>query len=118
MTEQLKELIENAPLKTVGVYDKLMFVSNGIYDGFWGANGYDHILVLGWERETNTWYRISAYGDKFDIYKTNSAFNLDIPTDYGVPCIWFNKPIYIDNSLGVSNVVGELVERESTDGME
>ena len=36
------------------------------------------------------------------------AFNLDIPTEYGVPCIWFDKPIYIDNSLGTSNVFGEF----------
>lgn len=115
MTDKLRKLIDNATFRPVGTFDKLMFVSNGTYDGFWGVNGYDHILVLGWERKTNTWYRISAYGDKFDIYKTGAGFNLDIPTEYGVPCIWFNRPIYIDNTLGVSSVVGELVEEQEDD---
>ena len=110
MIDKLKELIDNAPFRPVGTFDKLMFVSTGIYDGFWGVNGYDNILILGWERETGQWYKVSDYGDKFDIFKTGEGFNLDIPTDYGVPCIWFNKPIFIDNTLGVSNVVGELVE--------
>lgn len=110
MTDKLRELIDNAPRRTKGTYDKLMFVSNGAYDGFWGANGYDHILILGWVRETNQWYTVSQYGDKFDIFKTDSWFNVDIPSDYGVPCIWFNKPIYINNELSTSNVVGELVD--------
>lgn len=110
MTDKLKNLISNAPKKPVGTFDKLMFVSNGIYDGFWGENGYDHILILGWERATNEWFKVSEYGDKFDIYETGPWFNLDIPTDYGVPVIWFNRPIHINNSLGVSNVVGKLKE--------
>ena len=110
MTDALKELRENAPKRRTGTYDKLMFVSNGIYDGFWGVNGYDNILILGWVRETNEWYKVSEYGDKFDIMRIESWFNLDIPSEYGVPCIWFDKPIYINNELGVSNVMGELVQ--------
>lgn len=115
MTDKLRELIDNAPFRPVGTFDKLMFVSTGKYDGFWGVNGYDNILILGWERETDQWYKVSDYGDKFDIYKTNTGFNLDIPTEYGVPCIWFNRPIHIDNTLGVSNVVGELVKEQEDD---
>ena len=112
MTDKLKELIDNAPFRPVGTFDKLMFVSTGKYDGFWGVNGYDNILILGWKRKTDQWYKVSDYGDKFDIYKTNTEFNLDIPTDYGVPCIWFSRPIFIDNRIGVSSVVGELVNKE------
>lgn len=112
MTDQLKYLIENAPPREKGAYDKLMFVSNGIYDGFWGENGYDHILILGWVRKTNKWFKVSEYGDKFDIFRADAWFNLDIPSEYGVPCIWFDRPVYINNELGVSNVVGELVQRK------
>ena len=108
MTDKLKELIDTAPKRTVGTYDKLMFVSNGAYDGFWGANGYDHILILGWERKTNKWYKISDYGDKFDIFQAGMRFNLDIPSEFGVPCIWFDSPVYINNYLEASNVIGEL----------
>lgn len=113
MTDELRKLIDNATFRPVGTFDRLMFVSTGIYDGFWGINGYDNILILGGIGDT--WYKVSDYGDKFDIYKTGAGFNLDIPTEYGVPCIWFNRPIYIDNTLGVSSVVGKLVE-EQEDG--
>ena len=108
MTDKLRKLIDNATFRPVGTFDKLMFVSTGKYDGFYGINGYDNILILG--GIGNTWYKVSDYGDKFDIYKTGAGFNLDIPTEYGVPCIWFNRPIHIDNTLSVSSVVGELVE--------
>ena len=114
MTDKLRKLIDNATFRPVGTFDKLMFVSTGKYDGFWGINGYDNILILG--RIGNTWYKVSDYGDKFDIYKTGAGFNLDIPTEYGVPCIWFNRPIHIDNTLGVSSVVGELVESQESEG--
>lgn len=107
MTDELRKLIDNATFKPVGDFEKLMFVSTGIYDGFFGISGYDNILILG--LIDNTWYKVSDYGDKFDIYQTGTAFNLDIPTEYGVPCIWFNIPIHIDNTLGVSSVVGTLV---------
>ncbi len=110
MTDALKALIENAPIRPVGFFQKLMFVSNGIYDGFYGINGYDNILILG--LSNGKWCKISEYGDKFDIYTDKMGFNLDIPTEYGVPCIWFNEPVFIDNSLGLSSVVGELKKEQ------
>ena len=109
MTEELKILIENAPIKRVGYFDKLIFVSNGVYDGFYGINGYDSILIMG--LSDGQWCIVSDYGDKFDIYTDRMSFNLDIPTEYGVPCIWFDKPVYIDNSMMLSSVVGEFREQ-------
>lgn len=107
MTDKLQKLIDSVPFRPVGTFEKLMFVSAGKYDGLWGINGYDNLLILGGIGDN--WYKISDYGDKFDIYKTGVGFNLDIPTEYGVPRIWFNKPVYIDNRLGISSVVGKLV---------
>lgn len=110
MTEELKKLIEKAPYKPIGEFDSLMFISNGIYDGFWGKNGYDNVLIMGCSDKK--WYKVSDYGDVFNIYETKMSFNLDIPTEYGVPRIWFDKPIYIDNSLDTSAVVGEFEKGE------
>jgi len=118
MKKALKELIENAPKKTVGTFDALMIISNGVYDGFYGKNGYNNILILGRVRvnEESTWYKVSEYGDKLDILSreiTHCPFNLDIPTKYGVPVIWFDYPIYIDNSLEISSVLGEIRKKEN-----
>lgn len=106
MKKALKELIENAPKKTKGAFKFFLFISNGVYDGFWGKNGYNNILILGRSVDDNKWYRISEFGDKFDIYRTKLSFNLDIPKDLGVPRIWFSEPIYIDNEPEMSSVVG------------
>ena len=111
MTEDLKKLIECSPHKSTGYFRELMFVSNGIYDGMWGVNGYDYILILGYDIESNDWCIITDCADKFDIFNLeNVHFNLDIPSDYGVPRIWFRKPIYINDMLQLSNVVGEIKE--------
>ena len=105
-TDKTKELIEKSQYKPEGWFTSLMFVSNGVYNGFWGKNGYDNILILGFS--DGKWYIVSKYGDVFNIYNSLMNFNLDIPTEYGVPRIWFDKPIYIDNSIDISSVVGKF----------
>lgn len=85
-----------------------MFVSDGEYDGFYGPNGFDSMLILG--VSDGGWYKIARGPDVFFIYKTTGCFNLDIPSEYGVPRIWFDIPIYIDNDVPLSSLVGELKE--------
>lgn len=108
MTDKLKEIIENAPVKTRGAFRCLFFLTNGEYDGFWGKNGYDNISVFGYDGDLQEWCKVSAYADKFDIFKVEGNFNLHIPHDLGIPVIWFDKPVYIDNTLMLSNVVGKI----------
>lgn len=114
MTEQLKELIEHAPIKRQGQFRNFLVVSNGEYDGTWGKNGYDSILLLGFDDDLEKYVKITDYADKLDIFKLGefTNFNLDIPHEYGVPRIWFNRNIYIDNGLDISSICGEVVERE------
>lgn len=112
MRKALKEIIDTAEERSVGYFDLLMFVSNGIYNGFWGKNGYDKILILGYVRSELKWFIISRDDDVFSIYQLNGTFNLDINSEYGVPTIWFNKPVYIDDSMHLSSVIGELREEK------
>ncbi len=113
MTDKLKEIIENAPVKTSGAFRCLFFLSNGEYDGFWGKNGYDNIMIYGFDDDLKEWCKIAAYADKFDIFSIEKdGFNLHIPHDLGIPVIWFNKSVYIDNTLMLSNVVGRLGKYE------
>jgi hypothetical protein len=112
MTDKLKELIENAPVKRKGTFKNLMIVSNGAYDGFWGENGFNSIILLGLDVETKSYVKVTDYADVFDIFNVGEHinFNLDIPTEYGVPRISFSKPVCIDNELNISSVVGEVTE--------
>jgi len=114
MREKLSELIEKATHIYSGKFSAFMIVSNGIYDGFWGINGYDNILILARPCKEDKWYILSTEADKFTIFDFNklpSTFNLEIPSEYGVPLIWFNTPIEIDYSIPTSDVMG-YVKRE------
>ena len=112
MNDNLKELIDNVEIVEVGTFKAFMFLSAGKYEGFWGVNGYDNLLILGFDVDKDKWVQITDYGDVFMIYKLSEriGFNVDIPSEYGIPRFWFSKPVHINNSLGVSSVVGELVE--------
>lgn len=116
MKKALKELIDNAPAISSGDFSAFMFVSNGVYDGFWGKNGYDNIIVLVKLCNDSTWYKLADGADKFDIFPMVDSgllmrnFNLDIPSEYGVPRIWFDVPIHIDYRIPTSNVIGYPVK--------
>ena len=112
MTDKLKELIEKAPIKRKGTFKDFLIVSNGLYDGFWGVTGFNSIILLGFDLETDQYVKITDHADVFDIYNVgeNISFSFDIPTEYEIPRIWFSKPIRIDNELNVSSVTGEVTK--------
>lgn len=114
MRKILKELIANAPQKSKGKFISFMVVSNGEYDGFWGKNGYDNLLILAKDWKSNRWYKLAEYADKFTIFELfnkHVTFNMDIPKEYGVPRFWFDTPIEIDYSLHTSDCMGYARER-------
>lgn len=97
MTDAFKELVENAPVRKSGLFNRFMFASNGIYDGFWGKNGYDNIVVLGQAVDDEVWYKIACEVDVFNIgFESYTSVSIDIPSEFGVPCLFFHKPIQID----------------------
>lgn len=119
MTEELKKLIEEAPHIHSGKFASFMIVPNGQYDGFWGVNGYDNILILAMPWNEDEWYILATEADLFLIYEprttpTALSFNLDIPTEYGVPRIWFNSPVEIHYEIPTASITGQFTEREET----
>lgn len=115
MKKALKELIENAKSYDSSKYfNRIMFLSNGVYNGFFGKNDYNNILILAQEWNSGEWYKITKDGqccDVFYTYKCNMSFNLDIPKEYGIPSIWFDNPIRINNSLALSSITGKIMDR-------
>lgn len=110
MKKALKELLEKAPVKLVGDFRCFMVIPNGAYNGFWGRNGYDNIILLALSDDDENWYRISEFADVFFVYDIRH-FNVDIPNEYGVPRFWFDQPIHIDYSLPTSGVIGKGSKR-------
>lgn len=108
MTKALKEILENAPIVNEGTFRKLMFVSNGMYNGFWGKNGYDNMWVLGCDMDGN-WVKLGGYIDVFSIMGTKGSLHIDIDHKYEIPALWFSRPIHIDYSLEISSMDGEEV---------
>lgn len=109
MTDELKSLINKSEYKTSGEFDSIMLVPNGIYNGSYGENGFDNMLVLG--EIHGTWYVVAnSQVDIFQIYKTEGMFSVDVPSDYGVPRFWYNGYKIKINYDGISSCTGELVK--------
>ena len=107
MTDALKELIKTAPIKKSGYFNRFMFVSNGEYDGFWGKNGYDNIIVLGKAADDEKWYRIACEVDVFNVnfHEKPVSVSIDIPKEYGIPNLFFHTPIQINYDGFTSSVL-------------
>lgn len=118
MTDELKKLIEEAPHIHSGKFAIFMIVPNGQYDGFWGVNGYDNILILARPCNEDQWYILSTEADVFNIYHVvredlpGLSFSLDIPTEYGVPRIWFNYPVEINYEIPTATIMGQFTKKD------
>lgn len=104
MTEEIKKLIETAPVKRSGVFQSFLMIPSGEkYDGFWGENGYNNIILLGMSEEG--WCNITECADSISFAQT-SSINFDVPNDLNCVRFWFNEPIKIRNELNLSTVIG------------
>ena len=68
MNKYLKDFIKDCPLQTSGTFSELMFVGNGQYNGFWGKNDFDNIMILGKLPCCSEWRTVSNFGDIFVLY--------------------------------------------------
>ena len=112
MKEELKDLIDNAPIVEEGLFKHFLIVpSDTVYDGFWGKNGYDNIIVLGEFADDSAEQGYKGYG-RIDQYSGSDAFhitsilnaNIDIPSEFGCVRLWFNEPISV--SYPASSICG------------
>lgn len=115
MTEKLKEIIDNAEHAKEGTFYKefLIIPTGQKYDGFWGVNGYDKMLILAGELETDTWAIVTDYSDAFNIINQGRTINFDVPSKYDCLRIFFDESIELTSvgssvlSLGKFNMEDE-----------
>ena len=123
MRKELKELIEKAEHVPCGYFGMIMIVAGEAYEGFFGANQYHNIIILGvlWNdmnKDVRSWKKICEYGDVLYIFDQlsfpkSANISLDIPLEYGVPRIWFGRPIYIDQRIPVSSIITYLKDGDA-----
>lgn len=107
MTDKFRELIKGLEIKRKGVFTAFYIASNGFYNGFWGVNGYNNIIMVGRCAEDEQLYLICDQADKIDfVHLVRRCTEIDIPTEYDVVHIWFAEPISIDYSIPVANLFG------------
>lgn len=105
MKEALKKLIEEAPIRRVGAFVNFLIVPTGQkYDGFWGENGYNEIVLLGLA-DDGKYYNITDSADSVMFSKVMHV-NFDIPSEYNCVRFWFDEPIQINNEMNLSTLMG------------
>ena len=95
MTEQLKEIIDNAEHAHEGMFFRefLIIPTGEKYGGLWGENGFDKMIILAGELDEDKWAIVTNYSDAFNIINQSRSINFDVPSKYDCLRIWFDKPI-------------------------
>lgn len=105
MRKKLKELIENAEFCVEGVFNEFLIIpTHKKYNGFWGKNGFENIIVLARHFENEKYYRISQEQcDVFNLFRVSSV-GIDVPDDLG--CIRVSSHESIEISFPTSAILG------------
>lgn len=105
MTEKLKDIIKNAKAKDKGEFQEFLIIpTDEIYDGFWGKNGFNEMIVLAGDLRENKWFKISCGSDAFRLQSLMyNGIGFDVPSDLGCIRIFLDKPVSILG--GVSSII-------------
>lgn len=105
MKQALKELIEKADFCAEGIFNEFLIIpTHKAYNGFWGKNGYENMIVLARSFYEKSWHRISLDDcDVFDLLKVNSV-GIDIPCEYG--CVRISSQQNIEILSPTSSIRG------------
>lgn len=94
MKKKLLEMIEKAEPYEPNVPMNLLYLidTKKIYNGFWGENGYNNMLVIGYSRATRKYYKITDHSDV--VYIADIRYvDFDIPSDLGCVRVCCNQNI-------------------------
>ena len=117
MKKALIEILENSEEKRTGLFDAILILSGNKYNGFWGENGYNNLIIIGeiWQNEDSPRYYIIVKNcecDVFQVWESGGYFNMDIPSNLGIPRFWFTGYKIKINYDGLSQCSAELIRRK------
>lgn len=112
MNKRLKGLIERAEVYNQELLDDLFIIPSGkVYNGFWGKNGYNKIILIGRNLKEAKAYRIDT-DIQHDIihfsYIKEFGIKIDIPTEYNcVRLFCSSKYLIVDNNASALSIYSE-----------
>lgn len=100
MKKAIKGFIGKAvPLKSKVFQELFIIDSEKAYDGFWGRNGYNKIVLIGRPPNGEEYELITDYSDAIVFSQSCSGCTIDIPNSTGIVRLWWDKPIEIESLL-------------------
>lgn len=103
MNEKLQEIINNAVPKSSGQFNEFLIVPTGEkYDGFWGVNGFDKMILLAKKREEKDFCILTNYSDAFHLIKIRSV-SFDIPSELN--CV----RVFLDETIEINDVASSVI---------
>lgn len=79
------------------------------YNGFWGANGYNNIMLVGYSSDDKYYVLSDKQCDVVHLWKTNSPYiSIDIPEDFNCIRIFgFSQPLMLANSCSSATLTSQ-----------
>ena len=115
MNKALKAVIENAKVREdFGWYTYKWFLlipTNKKYNGMFGKNGYNNMIILGYDFDEKAYYRLNAENTDDFAVSDMRYVQFDVPEEYGNGCIrmHFSGKMKV-GGMPLSSVMAERVE--------
>lgn len=103
MKKAVKELIAKAvPRKHDSFYELCVIDSEKAYDGFFGKNGYNNIILIGRAKGCEDYEKITDFSDAVHVF--NGGFNIEIKKEDGIVRLWSEREFKLSSPV-VSSVI-------------
>ena len=103
MKKAVKELIAKAvPMKHDSFCEFYVIDSEKEYNGFYGKNGYNNIILIGRARGCEDYELITDFSDAIHVF--NGGFNIDIRSTDGIVRLWSDREFKLSGPV-VSSVI-------------
>lgn len=120
MKKALKEIIESSVLYELNTPLDFIYIinTNKLYRGFWGKNGYNNIIFIGYSRKTQQYYHFD-FKEEYQRDVLNclvpTKFNIDIPHDLNCIKMFFDEPIALSTMPLSSFLIDKTIKENCYD---
>lgn len=106
MTNKLKAIIAKAKPGDYGLYDEFLVIpTNKPYNGFFGPNGYNNLIILGRKLRSGEEFKRLCLDECDVLWLQTYSVNIDVPTDLECIRIWLDRPVCISDT-SISTIIG------------
>ena len=106
MRKKVKEFVAKAVPRIHDEFHNLYVINSGRkYDGFFGKNGYNDIILIGKRNECEEYELITDWSDAVHVF--HGGFNMDIASDNGIVHLWTNNSFKIWGNVASSVIFND-----------